>query len=236
MSRLSIAFVLALFFHLALSVIPWSPQRHILPQPTGDTAITIHFADAAARAPASRQREKISTNKPAEIPVSQTKSSNVPAVKSVEKARKPSAARILQPRVKKVVQPIEKALAAPSSSAAGKSAFPPTNPGKNGPTSQGTPPVAKPAIIKAQPLYDQNPKPPYPPLARKRGWQGTVILSVMVLENGFPAQLSVKKSCGYDLLDKTALATVQRWHFLPGTKNNVPTSMEVLVPVRFLLQ
>ena len=35
-------------------------------------------------------------------------------------------------------------------------------------------------IYEAEPLYKMNPEPPYPKMARKRGYQGTVILSVLV--------------------------------------------------------
>jgi len=41
-----------------------------------------------------------------------------------------------------------------------------------------------PVVIEAVPLYKVNPPPEYPRLARKRGYQGTVVLDVLVDQNG----------------------------------------------------
>ena len=238
MSRLSIAFVVALFFHLLLSVLPWSREQKTLPEPMGNKAITINLTETKTRAPASPQREQLLPKKLVERPVPETKNTVAHIAKpleSIEKTRKLVATKTIKPRAKKVEQLTKTTPAAPSDTTAQKTAHPPA-PIKAGPTSQAALPPREPAIIKASPLYDQNPKPLYPPLAQKRGWQGVVLLAVMVLADGSPAQLRIQKSSGYELLDKTALATVQKWHFLPGTKNNIPSSMEVLVPVHFNLQ
>ena len=72
-------------------------------------------------------------------------------------------------------------------------------------------------------------------MARRRGMEGTVVLTVKVLENGSVAQVRLHHSSGYKLLDTSALKAVRRWHFSPGTKNGRPEVMEVLVPVRFKL-
>ena len=93
-----------------------------------------------------------------------------------------------------------------------------------------------PALVKATPLYQTNPKPVYPPLARRRGQQGTVMLQVMVLENGRVEQVTLHRSSGFALLDKAALDTVKKWQFFPGTENGRPVSTRVLVPVHFKLQ
>ncbi len=97
--------------------------------------------------------------------------------------------------------------------------------------------VAQAAIsrVEAKPLYQDNPKPQYPALAQRRGWQGTVILAVRVLEDGKADNVRLHESSGYKLLDKAARKAVQKWRFLPGTENGVPVQMEVLIPVFFLL-
>lgn len=92
-----------------------------------------------------------------------------------------------------------------------------------------------PAIVKARPLYNKNPKPAYPPLARRRGWQGTVILKVIVSEDGLAEQVTLYKSSGYPLLDTTAWKAVNSWRFLPGSTNGRSVTMNVLVPVHFRL-
>jgi protein TonB len=93
-----------------------------------------------------------------------------------------------------------------------------------------------PVLVKATPLYQSNPKPVYPPLARRRGQQGTVMLQVMVSENGRVEQVTLQRSSGFALLDKAALDTVKKWQFFPGTENDRPVTSKVLVPVHFILQ
>ena len=39
-------------------------------------------------------------------------------------------------------------------------------------------------VHEATPLYRQNPVPEYPLIARKRGYQGTVVLEVLVTREG----------------------------------------------------
>ncbi len=91
------------------------------------------------------------------------------------------------------------------------------------------------AIVKAKPIYHKNPKPAYPAIAKRRNWQGTTILLVNVSKQGEVKQVSIQKSSGYDMLDKSALSSIKGWHFLPGTENGRPVPMEVLIPVHFKL-
>ena len=92
------------------------------------------------------------------------------------------------------------------------------------------------SIRKAYPKNEGNPPPKYPMLARRRGWEGTVQLSVLVLENGRVGDISVVKSSGHPLLDTTALKTVAKYHFVPGLRGNQMVAMRVEVPVHFRLQ
>jgi protein TonB len=93
-----------------------------------------------------------------------------------------------------------------------------------------------PALVKAIPLYQSNPTPVYPPLARRRGQQGTVMLKVTVSSKGRVKQVLLYASSGFDLLDKSALVTVKNWQFIPGTESDRSVTTEVLVPVHFKLQ
>lgn len=90
--------------------------------------------------------------------------------------------------------------------------------------------------VEARPMYHINPKPVYPELARRRGWQGTVFLAVMVSAEGVSEKVSIVTSCGFDILDTSALKAVQGWRFLPGIKRGTPAAMKVLVPVHFVLE
>jgi periplasmic protein TonB len=91
-----------------------------------------------------------------------------------------------------------------------------------------------PAVItEAEPLYKVNPEPPYPKMARKRGYQGTVILSVLVNKEGRAENLWVFESSGYNILDNTAIDAVKEWLFEPGKQGDTPVDMWVQVPVKF---
>ncbi len=92
------------------------------------------------------------------------------------------------------------------------------------------------SVIKAQPLYQYNPKPKYPKIARKRGWEGTVMLRVGVDEKGGVLSVQLEKSCGYSILDKSALEAVKTWGFIAGTIAGKPTLSTVIVPVHFRLR
>lgn len=88
----------------------------------------------------------------------------------------------------------------------------------------------------AIPLLKENPPPVYPKSARRRGYQGAVVLKVLVGANGSVEAVEVDRSCGYDILDRTALSAVRDWQFRPGIKDGKKISMWVKVPVRFELK
>jgi protein TonB len=89
--------------------------------------------------------------------------------------------------------------------------------------------------VQALPLWEQNVKPHYPSLARRRGWQGTVLLEVLVLEDGTVGSLGVHTSSGHRLLDKTALAAVRKWVFMAAQKKGLAVPSRVLLPIHFTL-
>ena len=94
----------------------------------------------------------------------------------------------------------------------------------------------RPVVIEAVPLYKVNPLPEYPRIARKRGYQGTVVLEVLVDQNGRVGDLRLFTSSGYSILDKKAMASVKGWLFEPGMKGDKKLDMWVRVPVRFELK
>ena len=94
----------------------------------------------------------------------------------------------------------------------------------------------RPVVIEAVPLYKVNPLPEYPRIARKRGYQGTVVLEVLVDQNGRVGDLRLFTSSGYSILDKKAMASVKGWLFEPGMKGDKKVDMWVRVPVRFELK
>ena len=89
---------------------------------------------------------------------------------------------------------------------------------------------------EATPLYRQNPVPDYPLLGRKRGYQGTVIIDVLVSREGRVSDLRLFTSSGHTVLDQAALTSVKTWLFHPGTRGEEKVDMWVKVPVRFQLE
>ena len=92
------------------------------------------------------------------------------------------------------------------------------------------------AVYQAVPIYQSNQPPEYPDLARRRGWEGTVLLDVDVSVEGLARSVRVHTTSSYDLLDNAALDAVKRWHFKPGMKGGQPVVMRVLVPVHFVFK
>lgn len=92
------------------------------------------------------------------------------------------------------------------------------------------------SLRQPEPLATVNRPPAYPLLARKRGWQGTVLLEVDVRSDGMVENIEIKESSSYELLDREALNVVRKWRFSPGLKAGQPVPMKVVVPIHFLLQ
>jgi len=91
-------------------------------------------------------------------------------------------------------------------------------------------------IHEARPIYRSNPPPTYPRIARIRGYQGDVMLDVLVNMNGTVGDLKVIKSSGYPLLDRAAKSSVKNWLFEPGMIGKKKVKMWVRVPIRFELK
>jgi len=88
----------------------------------------------------------------------------------------------------------------------------------------------------AVPRYRENTPPAYPSIARMRGYEGMVLLTAEIFTDGGVGNLKVKKSSGYEVLDRSAVKAVKTWKFEPGTKSGKPVSMWVDVPVKFILK
>jgi len=100
-------------------------------------------------------------------------------------------------------------------------------------------PVKRPfpqVISKARPVYRKNPPPEYPGLARKRGYQGTVFVEVLVGVNGKAKDVRMLVSSGYPILDNAALRSVKEWVFEPGMRGSESVKMWVRIPIRFQLK
>ena len=80
-----------------------------------------------------------------------------------------------------------------------------------------------------------NPWPRYPPLARRRGIEGEVLLRVSVGLDGTAERVEVLRSSGHALLDRAAAEALARWHFEPARAAGQPVAGTVEIPVTFRL-
>ena len=90
-------------------------------------------------------------------------------------------------------------------------------------------------LIQAHPDYRYNPKPKYPMIAKRRGYEGTVLLNVYVLESGKVGELNLEKPSGFPVLDESAINSVKKWLFVPGKRDGISVSSWVQVPIKFQL-
>mgnify|MGYP002131249695 CR=1 FL=1 len=72
-------------------------------------------------------------------------------------------------------------------------------------------------------------------MAILQGIEGTVRLQVLVQADGTASQVVLAQSSGSELLDKSALETVQRWKFTPGRSQGRETAQWVSLPITFSL-
>ena len=91
-----------------------------------------------------------------------------------------------------------------------------------------------PVIRKAKPLYRHNPPPRYPRLARKRKYQGVVILEATTSPKGKVVRIKVLRSI--PMLDQAAIDAVKQWVYEPMIIKGKPRAVTFTVTVRFKLK
>ncbi len=84
--------------------------------------------------------------------------------------------------------------------------------------------------------YLRNPAPPYPPLSRRMGEEGKVVLRVSVNPHGNADSVEIKTSSGSPRLDESARKTVHHWKFIPAKRGEAAVQSWVLVPIIFKLE
>lgn len=102
-----------------------------------------------------------------------------------------------------------------------------------------SPPPALEAPVVA-PAFDadylENPAPAYPPLSRRLGEEGRVLLRVWVSVQGRAERVALVRSSGFERLDRSAMEAVARWRFAPARQGDRTVAAHVLVPVAFVLK
>ncbi|MFQ5849381.1 MAG: energy transducer TonB [Candidatus Binatia bacterium] len=106
----------------------------------------------------------------------------------------------------------------------------------NGSTSAGNPhgeELKGPVFIRAN--YVRMVKPEYPRQARKKGWEGTTVLRVLVDQRGHSKKIEISRSSGFETLDHAAVKAVEHWGFHPARYGARPVESWVKIPIVFRL-
>ena len=82
------------------------------------------------------------------------------------------------------------------------------------------------------PIHRKDPD--YTPEASKAGLEGTVILTIVVDEEGKPRDVRVIKPLGMGL-DEKAVQSVEKWRFKPAMKDGHPVKVKAQIEVNFRL-
>lgn len=102
------------------------------------------------------------------------------------------------------------------------------------------PVVSTAPVVDTEPDYKasylNNPRPTYPMVARRMGWEGKVILNVEVLAEGACGAVNVFRSSGREVLDNSAMTIVKSWRFIPARRAGRPITQWFQVPINFSLE
>lgn len=92
-------------------------------------------------------------------------------------------------------------------------------------------------VFEGKPRYRVPPTPAvYPPRSIELGQQGEVLVRVRLQPDGAAAEIVLWRSSNFPLLDRSALAAVRGWQFLPALRDGRPVAAWVEIPVRFHLR
>jgi protein TonB len=168
---------------------------------------------------------------------------DVPAPAPAPEPPRPKQPELKKPVPKPAPQPVAKPDPAPAPNAPVVPAeTAPAMPPAPAPTAAAPSPAPAPAASTKVELpssdaeYLRNPKPAYPPMSKRLGEQGKVLLRVLVGVDGTAQQVTVKQGSGYDRLDDAARQAVLKWRFVPGKRGGTPEAMWYDLPVTFVLE
>lgn len=132
-----------------------------------------------------------------------------------------------------LAMPAETASSAPSFSVPAPVIAPPA------PAAVASTVAAAPASVSAarfDAAYLLNPRPNYPPMSRRLGEEGKVLLKVRVSADGRPLAVDLEKTSNFNRLDEAALDVVKRWRFVPAKRGDEAIEASVIVPLVFRLE
>ena len=73
----------------------------------------------------------------------------------------------------------------------------------------------------------------YPPIARRMGWEGTVVLRFILSKDGSVKEKEITKSSGYEILDKSALKALE---LASGRLPKPDRDLVVVIPIVYRLE
>lgn len=98
------------------------------------------------------------------------------------------------------------------------------------------PPPSTPRTISSGVEYVSMPAPRYPPLSRRMGEEGKVMLRVLIDDRGRAERIEIHQSSGSDRLDQAARDAAQRARYKPYIENGRAIAVFALVPIVFKLE
>ena len=85
------------------------------------------------------------------------------------------------------------------------------------------PPAVAPAVPElTEPVVIERVEAAYPAKAKKRGERGTIVLNVLVNEQGRIVRVVVEQGLNGSELEAAAVSAVLRWKFEPARENGAP--------------
>lgn len=236
---LVVAFSLGLHGLTLLGVWAWQPSVQLTPpQPEPLTLVSL---PPMAPAPVVT-KPQVTPPPPQAAPPKPAPPAPKPVVKPAPTPR-PAAKPVAKPVPAPQPRPAEPAVfretstAAPvSESASDHSPAPERAVAHSGQMEKASSNASAPVSLDLNAAYRLNPAPDYPPIALRRGWEGTVRLRVTLDIQGHPTRVDLAASSGHSMLDESALAAVRRWQFRPATRLGEAVVATVEVPIVFKLK
>jgi protein TonB len=151
-----------------------------------------------------------------------------PATRDVARRVEPSRHQLAA--VAPVISPTKATAALPSS--APQDAAPEPGPGGDLPHATGPVTLASDLAL----ICPVRTQPPYPPLSRRLGEAGRVVLRVELDETGRPRAARLIASSGHPRLDDAALAAVWTWRCHPAQRDGQAVRAVAIQPFDFTLQ
>jgi protein TonB len=102
---------------------------------------------------------------------------------------------------------------------------------------QTPPTVYEPGNGVSLPRVTKEVEPEYTNEAQTQRIEGTVLLGVVVLNDGSVGDVNVTRSLDSVYgLDASAIKAMKQWQFVPGTKDGQPVAVRVAVEMNFTLK